>query len=96
MNDISRDDYQPKITITADADEKVLTLKFKDNGSGIPENIQTRIFEPFYTTKEVGIGTGLGLSVSYFIIVKHHQGQFKVESKENKGTIFTIILPRGN
>lgn len=96
MNDISRDDYHPKITITADADEKVLTLKLEDNGPGIPEKIQTRIFEPFYTTKEVGIGTGLGLSVSYFIIVKRHQGQFKVESKENKGTIFTIILPRGN
>ncbi len=96
MNDISRDDYHPKITITAEADEKALTLKLEDNGPGIPENIQTRIFEPFYTTKEVGVGTGLGLSVSYFIIVKRHQGQFQVESTENKGTIFTIILPRGN
>lgn len=96
MSDICRDDYQPNITITAHADEKVLTLNLSDNGPGIPADIQTRIFEPFYTTKEVGVGTGLGLSVSYFIIVKRHQGQFKVESEENKGTTFTIILPRGN
>jgi len=96
MNEVSREDYQPQITITAQADEKVLTLSLSDNGPGIPANIQTRIFEPFYTTKEVGIGTGLGLSVSYFIIVKRHQGQFQVESEEGKGTIFTIILPRGN
>ncbi len=96
MNDISRKGYRPKITITAHADEKALTLTLMDNGPGIPENTKTRIFEPFYTTKEVGVGTGLGLSVSYFIIVKRHQGQFRVESEEDQGTTFTITLPRGN
>ncbi len=96
MNDVSRDNYLPKITITASADQDNLTLKLTDNGPGMPAAIKARIFEPFYTTKEIGAGTGLGLSVSYFIIVKRHQGQFQVESEEDKGTSFTITLPRGN
>jgi signal transduction histidine kinase len=52
-----------------------------------------RVFEPFYTTKAVGMGTGLGLSVSYFIIVTHHHGNIFVDSTPSKGTTFTLLLP---
>ncbi|MFP4547853.1 MAG: PAS domain S-box protein [Fidelibacterota bacterium] len=64
-----------------------------DNGPGIPAESRKRIFEPFYTTKDVGEGTGLGLSVSYFIITENHHGQMYVESELNKGTRFIIKLP---
>ncbi len=64
-----------------------------DTGEGIPEEIREQIFNPFYTTKEVGKGTGLGLSISYEII-KKHKGEFLVESVVGSGTTFTVKLPR--
>ncbi|RME23548.1 MAG: hypothetical protein D6800_09685, partial [Candidatus Zixiibacteriota bacterium] len=67
-------------------------ILFTDTGCGIPEENIKKIFEPFYTTKEVGKGTGLGLSVSYGI-VKEHGGEIMVTSKPGQGTTFTIILP---
>jgi signal transduction histidine kinase len=63
----------------------------KDNGNGIPDNIKEKIFQPFFTTKPTGQGTGLGLSLSYDI-VKSHQGTLAVETKENVGTEFIIQL----
>jgi signal transduction histidine kinase len=57
------------------------------------EHEQKRIFEPFYTTKSVGLGTGLGLSVSYFIIVENHNGEMSVESRLGQGAKFFIFLP---
>jgi signal transduction histidine kinase len=69
-----------------------LSVKVIDYGSGIPAKILPRIFEPFFTTKETGKGTGLGLSVSEGIIAKH-SGHVKVDSREGKGTTFTVILP---
>ena len=57
------------------------------------EEVRRRVMEPFFTTKEVGIGTGLGLSVSYFIITKHHRGTMNVESTPGEGTRFIIRLP---
>ena len=57
------------------------------------ETVRKRIFEPFYTTKEVGEGTGLGLSLSYFIITNNHKGQLEVQSRPRKGTTFTLRLP---
>ena len=64
----------------------------KDNGKGIPDAIKDKIFQPFFTTKPTGQGTGLGLSLSYDI-VKAHGGELKVETKEGKGTTFIIELP---
>ena len=64
----------------------------KDNGTGIPQNVIDKIFQPFFTTKPTGQGTGLGLSMSYDII-KAHGGELKVESKEPDGTSFIIHLP---
>jgi signal transduction histidine kinase len=64
----------------------------KDNGPGIPSEIKEKIFQPFFTTKPAGQGTGLGLSLAYDI-VKAHGGEIKVETKENEGTVFTLMLP---
>jgi signal transduction histidine kinase len=64
-----------------------------DNGSGIPKKGLSKIFQPFYTTKPAGQGTGLGLSMSYDIVTKGHGGDIKVTSEEGKGTTFTVVLP---
>jgi len=68
------------------------SISVTDNGNGIPEEIKDKIFQPFFTTKSAGEGTGLGLSLSYDI-VKAHGGELKVETTEGKGTEFTILLP---
>jgi signal transduction histidine kinase len=67
-------------------------IKVNDNGNGIPQNLVDKIFQPFFTTKPTGEGTGLGLSLSYDII-KAHGGEIKVESKEGEGSKFEIELP---
>jgi signal transduction histidine kinase len=64
----------------------------KDNGLGIPQKVLDKIFQPFFTTKPTGQGTGLGLSLSYDI-VKAHGGEINVETKEGGGTTFTISIP---
>jgi signal transduction histidine kinase len=64
-----------------------------DNGTGIPEELKARIFQPFFTTKPTGEGTGLGLSLAYDIVTKGHGGTLTVESKEGQGTTFVITLP---
>ena len=71
--------------------DKVL-ISVRDNGPGIPQKVLDKIFQPFFTTKPTGQGTGLGLSLSYDI-VKAHGGQIKVETNENEGTEFIITLP---
>ncbi len=83
---------QGVITLRTGCNESEVWLEISDTGQGIPEKNLKRIFEPFYTTKPVGIGTGLGLSLSYSIIKKHH-GRIEVVSEVNKGTRFTIHLP---
>jgi two-component system NtrC family sensor kinase len=65
----------------------------KDNGNGIPQNIIDKIFQPFFTTKPTGQGTGLGLSLVYDIITKEHNGIIKVESKDCEGSAFVVQLP---
>lgn len=73
-------------------DTESVVVECRDDGSGIPSEIMKDIFKPFFTTKEVGKGTGLGLYVSYEII-KKHAGEIRVSSKREKGTTFTIVLP---
>jgi two-component system, NtrC family, sensor kinase len=86
-------DYKPKVTVgTRKADGKV-EITVSDNGNGIPDAIRDKIFQPFFTTKPAGQGTGLGLSLSYDIVTKGHGGELKLESEENAGTAFTIVLP---
>ncbi|MDA3972152.1 MAG: GAF domain-containing protein [Desulfobulbaceae bacterium] len=68
-------------------------VAISDNGSGIREDIVNRIFEPFYTTKEVGKGTGLGLSIAYDIVTKKHNGEITVQSEVGKGTTFMVKIP---
>jgi two-component system NtrC family sensor kinase len=68
-------------------------ITVSDNGSGIPDNIREKIFQPFFTTKPTGQGTGLGLSMSYDIVTKGHGGTIEVESEEGIGTKFTMHLP---
>jgi signal transduction histidine kinase len=79
---------------TRQVDHRV-EIEIRDNGTGIPKDIQHKIFDPFFTTKAVGKGTGLGLSISYSIIEKHG-GKILLESEEGKGTAFTVILPVKN
>lgn len=75
-----------------DQDRDAILVAFADTGSGIPQNELLKIFDPFYTTKEIGKGTGLGLSLSYNII-KRFKGDITVDSEVNRGTVFTIIIP---
>ncbi len=86
-------DYVPTVTVsTKKIDNKVL-ICVRDNGNGIPPQVLDKIFQPFFTTKPTGEGTGLGLSMSYDIVTKGHGGELKVETKENEGSVFTIQLP---
>ena len=84
--------YQPTISVQTKRINNNVEIKVSDNGNGIPENIINKIFQPFFTTKPTGQGTGLGLSLSYDII-KAHGGEIKVETKEGEGTEFVLQLP---
>lgn len=83
----------PQITLRTRCEHGFAVIEVEDNGPGMPPEVQKRIFEPFYTTKEVGKGTGLGLSVSYSIITNNHHGRLEVSSQPGKGTCFRIYLP---
>ena len=82
-----------EIVITTRASETEITIAIADSGSGIPQENLSRIFEPFYTTKEVGKGTGLGLSITYDIVTKKHGGKIEVTSEPDQGTTFIVTLP---
>ena len=90
--------YKPGVTVTTSHSLSLgegrgeVRVTVKDNGNGIPSSIKDKIFQPFFTTKPTGQGTGLGLSLSYDI-VKAHGGEIRVESKEGEGTEFIILLP---
>lgn len=81
------------ITISTSGDENEVEIKIVDNGPGIPPEIQERIYDPFFTTKAVGVGTGQGLSIVHAVIVERHQGSLRMESTSGQGTTFTIRLP---
>ena len=84
--------YEPAVTVSVRKVRDRVELRVSDNGSGVPEKILGKIFQPFFTTKPTGQGTGLGLSLSYDII-KAHGGEIKVETKEGEGSEFIIQLP---
>ena len=84
--------YQPQVSVTTRKIGDKIEIQVSDNGSGIPESLKDKIFQPFFTTKPTGQGTGLGLSLS-FDIVKAHGGELSVESREGRGTDFLIHLP---
>ncbi|GAB3739020.1 hypothetical protein GCM10028816_44510 [Spirosoma lituiforme] len=86
-------DYRPEITLQTCLVNGHAQIQIGDNGTGIAEPIRAKIFQPFFTTKPTGEGTGLGLSLSYDIITKGHGGSLLVESREGEGSEFTILLP---
>jgi len=93
MEEITTDGYKPQFIIRLTKEKSHIRIEISDNGPGMPADVQRRIFEPFFTTKPVGLGTGLGLSVSYMIITQNHNGTFECESKLGEGTKFIIRLP---
>jgi two-component system, NtrC family, sensor kinase len=84
--------YEPTVSVVIKRSGNQVSITVSDNGNGIPQKIVDKIFQPFFTTKPTGQGTGLGLSLSYDII-KAHGGEIKVETKEGEGTEFIIQLP---
>jgi len=86
------DVYEPVVTLSTGKNNGRIEIKVKDNGNGIPQKVLDKIFQPFFTTKPTGQGTGLGLSLSYDI-AKAHGGEIKVNTKENEGSEFIIQLP---
>jgi signal transduction histidine kinase len=85
--------YQPEVRVSTGLQNGQIVIKVHDNGSGIPSAVKQKIFQPFFTTKPTGQGTGLGLSLSYDIITKGHGGELKVLTKEGEFAEFCISLP---
>jgi len=91
-NAVDAIEKQGTITVQSSKNADTLVIDIRDTGKGIPENVKKRIFDPFFTTKEVQKGTGLGLSITYMIIEKLG-GTIRVDSKEGRGSCFTVVLP---
>lgn len=86
-------DFEPKITVRTEQQDNYLVITIKDNGTGIPQNVVDKIYQPFFTTKPTGQGTGLGLSLSYDIVTKMHGGELIVNTKDGEFAEFVIKLP---
>ncbi|MFI5161162.1 MAG: ATP-binding protein [Sphingobacteriales bacterium] len=86
-------DYKPTVEVSTSTKDDRIEIKVKDNGNGIPEGIKEKIMQPFFTTKPTGEGTGLGLSLSYDIVVKGHGGSISINTKESEFTEFIVKLP---
>jgi signal transduction histidine kinase len=87
------ENYNPVVSASTQKEGNAVKIIVRDNGNGIPQRVIDKIFQPFFTTKPTGEGTGLGLSMSYDIITKGHGGELKVETREGEFAQFTIILP---
>ncbi len=87
------EDFSPILWVKTQAFDQALEIRIRDNGIGIPPEIRQQVFQPFFTTKPVGIGTGLGLAISYDIIVEEHKGRIEINSEINEYTEFVITLP---
>jgi two-component system NtrC family sensor kinase len=85
--------YKPEVVVTTSFSKNEVVIRVKDNGVGIPDAIKDKIMQPFFTTKPTGEGTGLGLSLTYDMVVKGHGGKIEVQSKEGEYTQFTVSLP---
>ncbi len=85
--------YEPALTVCTKKTKNKVAIHVKDNGMGIPQKILEKIYQPFFTTKPTGEGTGLGLSLSYDIVTKAHGGELQVDSKEGEGAEFVVQLP---
>jgi two-component system NtrC family sensor kinase len=95
MGGLLEEAYEPTVSVSTTKTNDKVEIRVKDNGNGIPEKIKGKIFQPFFTTKPTGQGTGLGLSLSYDI-VKAHGGDIQVETREGEGSEFIIQLPANN
>jgi signal transduction histidine kinase len=87
------EDFKPEVVLQTRTLNGKIEIRIKDNADGIPREVEEKIFQPFFTTKPSGQGTGLGLSLSYDIVTKGHNGQIKVDTKQGVGTEFVIELP---
>ena len=87
------ENYMPTVTVSTQNTDQGIIIKVGDNGTGIPDELKSKIFQPFFTTKPTGQGTGLGLSLAYDIVTKSHGGTIELDSVEGAGTTFTITLP---
>ena len=85
--------FEPTVTVSTKKLDNAIEIRVKDNGTGMSEAVRAKVFQPFFTTKPTGQGTGLGLSLAYDIITKGHGGTLKVESTEGVGSEFIILLP---
>lgn len=86
-------DYEPVLQVSTRLHEGHVNIHIKDNGEGIPKDVRDKVFNPFFTTKPPGVGTGLGLSLSYDIITKSHNGKLSLHSVEGEGSEFIIAIP---
>ncbi|MCW3120404.1 MAG: hypothetical protein JWM28_4486, partial [Chitinophagaceae bacterium] len=89
----SADQYEPTVSVSTKRVGQKVEIRVRDNGNGIPQQVLDKIFQPFFTTKPTGLGTGLGLSLSYDIITKGHAGELKTATQEGEFAEFIIILP---
>jgi two-component system NtrC family sensor kinase len=87
------DDYKPEVSVSTSSENDHVIIKIKDNGTGIPDAIKDKIMQPFFTTKPTGEGTGLGLSLTYDMVVKGQGGNISVDTEEGIYTEFTVSLP---
>jgi two-component system, NtrC family, sensor kinase len=87
--------WSPTVFVSTKLLKNTIEIRIKDNGTGMPDSVKVKIFQPFFTTKPTGEGTGLGLSLAYDIVTKGHGGTLRVESTEGVGTEFIICLPAG-
>jgi PAS domain S-box-containing protein len=93
MDEAETENPQFTVRLKMDKGNTKVCMSFEDNGPGMKENVRKKVFDPFFTTKPPGSGTGLGLSVAYYIVTVNHDGEMHVESEPGKGTTFIIFLP---
>jgi len=86
--------YEPTLTAGTRSLGDSVEIRIRDNGTGMPPDVREKIFNPFFTTKPAGEGTGLGLSLSHDIVVKQHGGSIEVDTRPGEFTEFRVILPR--